>query len=425
MQPTDAPILKITLPDEVYMYSKNSFLSDVRVFNIEGEMVPHSIVPIKPKREQDSFNQNLSFFPVYDNRDPSHSKYFLFGTYVDGTSVYTATHKRPPQAVVSSYIIDLSKTKIKPRVLTLDVELSNNVEYNQAVNVQESSDLSNWNTIIYKTVLTKPNPNQKATKKNTIQLPRFTKKYLKINWPSSLGSMAIRSISASTTKYKSTEIYLKKSIQATPPISKDNPNPTLSFSTNGYWPSKTINLEFPQIDSAIKTQIYYRNTQDSMWVYHSENEFYRMIEDGDEIKNTPVDTKGVSPRFWGFKPQNGSFDPSNLPVLTMDWQPNELYLLASGTQPFSIAIGARQPSPTITSNAFLKYLEDENNADVAIPSQLKTHPAPQPKEIPPEPFSVGKILMWFVLLVGIGISIYMVIRHINGLKATPPEDDQE
>ena len=52
MAPSDAPILKLVLPDEVYVNTKDAELSDLRVFNTEGEVLSSTLRSIEPKKNK-------------------------------------------------------------------------------------------------------------------------------------------------------------------------------------------------------------------------------------------------------------------------------------------------------------------------------------------------------------------------------------
>jgi hypothetical protein len=72
------PVYSLELPEDVYRTVKSAELSDVRVFNGAGEVVPHEFRMVKtdPKTLRDK--ENIPFFPLYQTSASNEQAGFLF-----------------------------------------------------------------------------------------------------------------------------------------------------------------------------------------------------------------------------------------------------------------------------------------------------------------------------------------------------------
>jgi len=106
---TDAPVLKITLPEDIYTYSKSSDLSDIRVFNAKMKIVPHKIMNQTLITTESTTAKRISFFPILNNQKPTLNQNLQIETTVTGTIISSSTNEiLSPTSYVSSYILDLS-----------------------------------------------------------------------------------------------------------------------------------------------------------------------------------------------------------------------------------------------------------------------------------------------------------------------------
>jgi len=59
-------VYSITLPKEVYTNCTRSDLGDIRMFNANGDIVPHTIRRPKIATEKLTVTESVPFFPLYD-----------------------------------------------------------------------------------------------------------------------------------------------------------------------------------------------------------------------------------------------------------------------------------------------------------------------------------------------------------------------
>ena len=411
---TDAPVLKITLPEDIYTYSKSSDLSDIRVFNAKMKIVPHKIMNQTLITTESTTAKRISFFPILNNQKPTLNQNLQIETTITGTIISSSTNEiLSPTSYVSSYILDLSSFTTTPNTITINLSSKDNKDFNQSINIQQSSDLANWQTIIRNTPIINLRHLKKSINTTSIDLPQSTHKYLKIVWPLALKDVKIESIDSTTKAYITAQEKIHTKIFSTSQKLLDENNGIYTFQANGYWPTKNVNLELININTTIPGRLYSKLDKDSSWVLRGNTEFFKLNKSGEITSNKAIQVYGLAPRYWGLKPDNKDFDTDFLPKVVVDWTPKDLFLMASGEQPYTVAFGARGLDYQASSTTLLNYLNKGNNDDIvtAITSYINTHkikPPPPEPEPEPEPFPWSKTIMWLALLLGVGVLGYMV-----------------
>lgn len=141
----DGPYYRLSLPLDVHFAARFPDLSDLRVFNREGEAVPFSIIRARPRAEQAVARSEVKWFPLQGSETaPELLPEIRVERRADGTVVsITGDERRAGDApALRGYLLDLGRGKDGARALELDWDPA--VTGFQQISVETSDDLQHW-----------------------------------------------------------------------------------------------------------------------------------------------------------------------------------------------------------------------------------------------------------------------------------------
>ena len=410
-------IYRVPLPATVYQNVARDDLGDIRIFNSEKQRIPHAIRLQETRATEQVTRLELPFFPLQGEPDTSGGDDMNISIAENGRIVniqYKSSATQTGQGI-TRYIIDLSG--VQQNVDVLEFELTGNEEgYLKRVSLEASNDLNYWRTVVHNATLSELDYANHTLKKNTIDLDNGRYKYLRFIWnddPNGLQINTVRAMLNSITRER------QKTWTTVSGERSEKDKHIIEFDTGGTFPIEEINILLPEDNTLIEAILRSRSDKKARWRTHYTGLLYKLNMKGTRLEQGPVHIRATTDRYWQLEVKDKDSLGTELPQFTFAWEPNELYFLARGDGPYTLAFGnASAGSPGKPVDAFMHVLSEDQQSELIQMAtlgnrvSLKGAEALQPdREIPWQ-----RILLWSILIIGVltvATMAFRLFRQIN------------
>lgn len=420
-------IYSLELPEDVYRTVKTAALSDIRVFNGAGEMVPHGLRTVKtdPKTLRDKVA--IPFFPLFGTSAVSEQAEFSLQVARDSggaiVNIMSDSKVDLERQKITGYLLDLSSLPKAASELEFfwDKEIVSSVF---TVNIQQSSDLVRWTPLVHKATLADLQFGGQQVERRIVHLPRQAQKYLKLTWQESSQPLRLTEVTSFSRVIKSRRKHRWVSLyNGTAQI--DDDQLMVDFETGYQLPTSSVQIRFPETNSIARLAIQSRPATDTGWRTRCEQVFHDLSFEGAAIRNEPCDFPPTADPQWRVvvKQDGAGLGTGNKVVtIQLGWQPSELLFMGRGTPPYLLAFGSGKLAQLETDphdDMLLQTINMESSAQViglakvgkriTLGGQLALH-------IPPKPTPWKKWLLWTVLVLGVGLLAFMARSLTKEMK---------
>ena len=409
------------LPLDVYRVTTRTDLGDLRVFNSQGEIVPHAI-----RRAVESGSSKLAlaplpFFPIYGTADRKldglqlHVQKDGNGTIVDLKS--DAQFDSAPRVV--AYLLDISAIKDPIQSLDLDWK-EGSAGFSTRVSVAAGDDLAHWSTIVADATLARLEFQGEKLLQRAIELPAAVRvKYLRLAWSAGQTPFELSGVKA---KLADAITDSPRAWIAAPAGAVPGKPGEYGFDLGAHIPVDRVRVALPQVNTLAQAHLFSRSAIDGPWQSVADATLYRLISGGREIHSADLLTATRSDRYWLLRvEEKGGGLGQGAPVMHAGWLPRPLLFVARGSGPFRLAYGAANVAPAET--AIENLLPDGGATTIKIKSAEVGAPLPLggvARLTPAAPqFPWKKYLLWGVLVSGVGLLGWMAYRLLKQMDAKP------
>ncbi len=338
----NSSIYKLLLPKEIYSKITRTDMGDIRIFNSTEEVVPHTIMlPEKNRYIKTKKIILLPFFPLPKNTDTSENS-FNAEIKLDNHGAIISVHgkkKRKNAAVIpKAYIIDL--TKIKQPLSELELWWdSNGQTFVANITAEYSYNLEQWFYEKKRVTIADLEYEGHKLQRRTILLSSRKFKYLRLSWNKEKNPVTFTKIYGVVRPVKKIQ---KKIHSIFVPVNHKKDRGIYYYDTLSLFPEISVNLLLPVQNSVIQATLFSRADTKSSWKKRAKGLFYNLAENNASINNDPIHIYTSKDRFWQVKTEttNEIFDITKKPRLILDWYPHELFFMAQGNAPFTLAYGS-------------------------------------------------------------------------------------
>lgn len=428
-------LFSLDLPEDVYRTVKRSDLGDLRVFNAEGEVLPHGFRAVPSAPLAGRTRENVPFFPLYLGWQ---------GQYQNGMSIRVS--RRTDGTIVNfdsvdavsgddmeliGYLFDMTNLTSVPEKLAFywkDTPRSSVF----LIRLEESDDLVHWTSLVRESALADLQYGGSQVEKKVLQLPRAPKKYLKLSWRKQHAELELTKVTSLSDAIPShrDRLWVSLSSQST---NMENGLRSVVFTSRYHLPVDRVQVGFAQQNSLARISVQSRPLEVVDWTVRCEQLFYVLRFDEATVQNEPCVFKSNADQFWRLvvKEDGAGLDTHGKGVgLELGWAPAELLFVVRGSPPFLLAFGsgklAQQSKPD--KEMILQTLQSVPAGQSGTRARLGKRVvlggevALQPPPVPP-PWE--KWLLWAVLVVGVGVVALMTRSLIREMKATEKKMGQE
>lgn len=417
--PGGAAIAAMSLPEPVYENVFRPDLGDVRVFNANGEPVPH-MIRYAQSLKADAPWRMLSFFPLPETASPEAGGYRLFvRTGPDGAVVRVD----PQPAAASSkpsrtFLIDLSRTGRGLDQLRLHWQPGDD-NLVATLAVDASDDLAVWTTIVQRAAVSDIRYGGHRLSGNTVSLAPSTKRYLRLRRLDAGPPLALIRIDGRARPEGRATVRASLKIDGRPDPGAPG---VFAYHTPGAFPVDRVNLVFDQANSMADAILESRFTPDATWTRRFKGLFYRIDVDAHPLTSAPQTVSITTDPHWRLSVDaSESTIGSAVPRLELGYRPHDLFFLTRGSGPFTLAFGSAAVEP-LTVNVAALFDNIDRQRENGIQQWVMPRGKPVVLGGPgrlsplPSPLPMRRILLWSILVAGVLVVAAMAWRLARRLK---------
>ena len=417
------PVQDLALPDRVYASVSQWNLADLRVFNANGDAIPHAFCNSKPA----VFSSAALQVPVYDMdarhaADATQSNITLHTA--DGTSLTVETSADKNHAYGfrnnASYILDLRKVGHDINAVRLDWSLLSGSS-ETSVSLLSSTDLAHWQPIVSNAKLLRAVADDHSTLElSRVELPFGRYQYLRIEPTGDELSIKSANVEYRVATGASQPTWYSAGV----PHAGDEPN-ELRYDNSHHAPISLLRITPRVENSSVHVAVQSRDREDHAWQTQWTGEIFDLHFDGQTRLNDAIAINTTSASQWRLLFAENTDLPASTPSFEFGYVPAHLRFLAQGTGPYTLAYGNAHLT-SVTARACDDLLA---GIDVAERNNLIGTPTIGSTQVfgGKEALVIKKqipsrtLLLWGILLIGVAVIMKLAFSLLKNSK----QDQQE
>ena len=417
--PAGTAVAAMSLPEQVYASAVRRDLGDLRVFNAGGEPVPHMIRYAQTQSAEAPW-QPLAFFPLPEAPAPAAGGYRVFvRTGPDGAVVRVDPRPdSPADKPARTYLVDLSRVGGKLSQMRLAWQ-GDEPHRMATLAVDTSDDLVTWTAIQPRAAISDIRHGGRRLLSNIVSLDRPADRYLRLRQLDTGPALSLIRIDGRRQPEGRTAIRVfakldGRSVPGSPGV--------YEYSSLGAFPVDRVNLVFDQANSMAEARLESRNDATAAWTRRIQGLFYRIDVDNTPVTSAPQAVPVAMHRHWRLTVDaSDSTVGRSVPRLEIGYRPHDLFFIARGDGPFTVAFGSASAEPLQVNVAALfdgigQHRQNGFERWVMPQGPRLVLGGPQRLSPLPKPLPLRRILLWSMLLGGVLVLAAMAWRLARRLK---------
>lgn len=416
----DASAYRLQLPEDIYAKLTRADYGDIRVFNAGGEPVPAELRLVTETNGAAPPFMPLPLFPLRGDAaraiEAVRVKIESGGAAVDLATVAQSASPAP----ITSYILDgraLKTDLSRLRVSWPDTPTA----FAGTLLVEASDDLNSWRSIASGSIANLTAGTSRLIE-NEIELPDTRARYFRLVWLGASAPFVIESVSVRAAIARVSAPRNTTRVQGQPAFDDEGKSldATWDYDLGARLPIDRVNFELPERNTVARVALAVRATLDAPWRELGSFAVYRLSgEGGNEQRNAAHNLPLNHFRYLRLRSADDANGlGKNIPTLEAGWVSHELRFVARGTAPFKIAYGsAIAPRADTALDGLIPGLGKTVKVQDATVGAIETLGGDTRLQ-PPEPaFPWKTVLLWGVLVLGVGLLGWMAVRLGREVKA--------
>lgn len=411
-----APMVELALPDPVYQTATRTDLRDLRVFNADGAPVPHAFCAPADVFSGKVTQESLPVFELKDARRTEDGGQIDVQT-ATGTQVSVREPSRQPQAQVEPrvHIIDARGIEQPLRAIHFDWESPDGASQAK-VRIEASEDLDQWRSIVASSTLLRAGEGARTLRRERIPLPSQRYRYLRVQRADGGPALIVRRV---IVERLSPEIEIEPMWFLPNALATREPH-ILHFDTARVAPVRFARLRLALDNSSMNVTLQSRADEDSPWIDRWSGETYLVATDTERRESPPARFDPTTDRYWrAILPREAEGQPR--PTVEFAYRPTKLRFLAQGPAPYTLAFGSRRAelaNPARCEGLLADVSGDERRGMIAqgVPGAFKSLGGQTALEPPPRKTPTRVIVLWAVLIVGVGLLVAMALSLLGRVR---------
>jgi hypothetical protein len=407
------PLIETTLPDSVYQAVTRADLSDLRVFNAEGLPVPHALCAAPEAAEPVITKES---FPVFELRAAQQARADSSRVEIEtpaGTHVDVQDPATSGAITGRTHIIDVRQTQEPLRSIQFEWQSPDDAS-TAKIRIESSVDLDRWDVVVSESTLLVATRGAQQLKRERIELPLRRYEYLRVERVDGGPPLLITDVSGERVAVASDiePLWFMPN-----PLTSNQPD-MLTFDTGRMAPVRYARLRPSQENSSVRVALQSRPDDRSSWLERWGGETYLVVTGTARRESPPARFDPTTDRLWRLQLPKGA--PA--PAFELGYRPARLRFLAQGSGPYTIAFGSRRadPPPATACDALLADVGAKERAKLigeGYTAELRVLGGDAAFKALPQKTPLRLIVLWSVLIVGVGILTAMALTLLKRLKS--------
>lgn len=413
----DTPFYELEIPGVVYETITRDDLGDLRVFNANGQVVPHGLRTPKAEKTENVGEAKVAFFPLFEQTGSSDSDLSLNiqrspdGEIINISSRLPANNKAQR---LSGYLLDLRQWDKPVSKIVVNWKNTENESFIRKLRISNSQNLDHWQHVASgKTLVNMAFQNHKLTE-NSIKLQIEKTNYLKLHFEDQQPGLEIDNIQIYHTQFSYKKINNWKTVS----LDKTTEDGEYRFNSGLKAIAHDIDIKLPENNTVVQVKVLSRSTDEAQWQYRGTALLYRLTVNGTNIEQSLVNINSSRDTQWLLRfDQQGGGIGAGTPRVKFSWYPQQLVFVARGEAPYRVTWGSTRVKPVnINANHLLPDLDkngltNENMISTALLSPDSIRPVnKQMLEAQDKEINWKHWTLWIVLVASALMLIWMAAR---------------
>lgn len=427
---SDQSIQRVELPFQVLLESTRSNVSDLHVFDAQGQLMPSNTYYLRTRDEKVAAEIDLQFFPFGAEADQDTIRIsFQMDEPSRGTRIGVTTDQDDAinGSAKTNYVVHIPKEIRKKHGALSQLELSwvKPVEnLIVPVRVEGSADLQQWQTLSERAVVSDLQHNGATLRTNTIELDGFTGAYVRLTWPDTVEQFDVQNIRGEFTRRQVTPTQLRRHrlacTQSQPDSKSDVCELIIPQQLSVHSFSVLSDLSQYFVQGTLYSSRAPSSEKDPEWVRRGVFQQYRLNVDDEELSNSALRLPNSRDRHWQLRFDQPLQD-LGVTEVELQWFPVYQAFLTQGQSPYQLAYGnPRAINATRGSMDTILGRTKKRIEDVAI-VYLGSVQAFERVEVYWTQQRIEVFVLWAVLLVGVGVLFRIAWTLYRGLSTARDE----
>jgi hypothetical protein len=416
-------LYEVEIPPVLYRGVSRKDLGDVRIFNGQGEVVPHALKPRAVTSTEGSRVVSLPVFPLMGQADAKLEDLLVrIDKRSNGTivSVHGGTKASAAKRQLRGYLLDASALKQSVKALRFEWQ-SDTEGFVGKVRVEGSDDLSAWNRLVDHAAMVQLTFGGHRLEQNRVDLRAAKYRYFRISWPEN--QKPLESLRAFAELTAST-ISARRVWQKITGESVSGKTGEYSFDIGGPFPFDRLRIELPQVNSLVQVQILARDKSAEEWHPVTSAIAYRLRNREAEVTSPEILLASGGQRYWLLRvDQKGGGVGAGVPAIEIGWVPQMLIFASRGNGPFLLAYGnSRAKASVFAIDSLIPGYKTD--AEFRVKSATLGEPTTLagPARLRAQ-MDYKKWAVWMVLLLGVAALGWMAYRLFRQVAKESPASE--
>lgn len=436
-------VVALRLPQALYLHARSADLSDVRIFDANGDGVPFALYLPDAQRKIEKQVSEAKIFPIQiengkgiNAKSGSTNSIDLdIKTAADGAvvSVKTKSGANSRNSTLSGLILDLRGAERKDgksvvqEFSALRFSLPSNIAtYSAQIWLEVSDDLKTWDTVGAAELDWYQSENKESLVSDRLEFAPRRFRYARLTWRDGTPLLFAKVEAEAVQQTTVGPVLESLQIQAQPGREASD----LVYPSAVAIPVEKLALQFAEPNVVLRGTLgQYRELPSAKiggkntWQFIGEwqSTFYQITQDGQVRKSSDVQV-GVSHQAeWVLRTAGNKVVAK--PRLTVYWQPATLIFLHGGKAPYTLAFGrdkvnsAALPIDQVAPGFSIKELSSVEQVQVGVLQQNKANEnSATAAASAAQSAQQRQWILWGVLLLGVAVLAGMAWRLVKSMK---------
>jgi len=393
---------RVTLPLAIYQNTLNANLSDLRVFNDAGAVVPYSLSRPAEQARPRAPAVSVPLFPLHGSPVLINGVQVTINSAGSAVSVQTQNGSGQQSNGTRQYLLDAHDSDTAYSALQLTWP-DTAADFTGRLSIEVSDDLAAWRTVIAAAPIANLHANGQSLIENRISLSSTKAKFWRLTWLGAAPSFELSAVLAEPTSSPIEQRY--DILDVTGLREKDSQD--YMFDLGAHLPVTRLNILLSDVNTLANVELSSRPDFNKPWRPVTRALLYRLKTTEAEQHNAPIEVSTDTDRFWRARIVDTGISPQAPLTLHVEWVPIELTFLAQGHEPFLVAYGSAAAGRV---EADFSHLPTNLQITAATLGPQKSLGGIARLTTPPAPFPRSRAILWAILLLSVVILGWMAFR---------------